>query len=699
MKTVQFIFGIHNHQPVGNFDFVFEEAYQRSYLPFLEVAENHPEIALSLHYSGCLLEWLEDHHPEFIDRVARLVRRGNIELLSAGFYEPILAVIPDHDKLGQIRKMNAYLRDRFGYDPSGLWLTERVWEPHLAKPIHEAGIRYLTVDDFHFLAGGKALAELTGYFNTDEQGHGVGVFPISQRLRYAMPFQSPEVTIRLLRKHATESGDNVLVMADDGEKFGVWPGTYERCFGKRRWLERFFRLLEKNRDWLRTTTFKDYYTSHPPRGRVYLPTVSYFEMSEWTLPAEQGSAFADLVHEYEHRKVIEKYRPFLRGGTWRNFLSLYEESNWMLKRTSQVSARLATAQAEHRLNGKAARPIQDEIWRSQCNCAYWHGVFGGLYLPHLRHAIYTHLLAAETALDARLGSDNQTLDLDNDGALEYVLQSDTVKLIVTQKGGCIREFDILPRRFNLLDTMRRYRESYHRKVLAAGTRLPVEGSIHNVTVAKETGLARYLQVDRWPRLMLLDHFLPQSATAGSVRDRQPEKGNFPAVFYTVTATEQEFMLTGEGAAFGCPVRIVKHLRLDGSELDIRLAVTNKGTGPLRGRYGSELNFALLGGHAPDRYYEIDGRKPRRFHLDVTANDRQVESVGVVNEWDRFRVTVRFSELMDVWRFPVVTVSMSESGFEKIYQSSVVIPHRLLELEPGETKEFRWRLMVELWDAE
>jgi len=30
---------LHNHQPVGNFDGVFEKAYQDSYLPFLNVFE------------------------------------------------------------------------------------------------------------------------------------------------------------------------------------------------------------------------------------------------------------------------------------------------------------------------------------------------------------------------------------------------------------------------------------------------------------------------------------------------------------------------------------------------------------------------------------------------------------------------------------------------------------------------------------
>ena len=49
---------IHNHQPVGNFGWVFAEVYDRAYRPMLEALERHPGVRLSLHYTGPLLEWL-----------------------------------------------------------------------------------------------------------------------------------------------------------------------------------------------------------------------------------------------------------------------------------------------------------------------------------------------------------------------------------------------------------------------------------------------------------------------------------------------------------------------------------------------------------------------------------------------------------------------------------------------------------------
>ena len=694
MKKVQFIFGIHNHQPVGNFDYVFEEAFQKSYLPFIQVLERHPSIAMALHFSGCLLEWLEEYHREYLDQVARLVKRGNIEIMAAGFYEPILAIIPDHDKLGQIRKLRSYIEQRFGYRSRGAWLTERVWEPHLAKPIHEAGIEYITVDDYHFLASGKELDDLTGYFNTDEQGHTVGVFPISQRLRYAMPFKDPEATIDILRDYATEDGQNVMVMADDGEKFGLWPETHESCYGKSLWLERFFQALENNSNWITTTTFKDYYRSHAPRGLAFLPTVSYFEMSEWTLPAEQGKQFASLVDRFGNNGTMDKIRPFLRGGTWRNFQSLYDESNWMQKRMIQVSYRLDSAAQAGIINGTDLINARDDLWRAQCNCAYWHGVFGGLYLPHLRHAIYTHLFASEKVLDRLLPPDCQPIDIDKDGSTEYCLQSETLKIIVSTAGGALKELDILPRDFNLLNTMRRYSEAYHSKVLNVQAEETASGSIHGLVQAKEEGLEKYLQIDHWPRRMLQDHFFNRGKTAGELHRELPEQGNLLGQNYQIKQKEG-LLITGQGQAFGIPVAISKNLVLQGNQLSVGLTITNQGESRLIGTYANELNFALLGGHTPDRYYLFNDVRPADAYLDGIHDRNGMTALAIVNEWDRFKVNLSFDKAADLWCFPVETVSMSEGGFERIYQSSAVLPHWNLDLVPGASMKINFSLTIEL----
>src|ERR1700730_2713424 len=154
MNGVRLILAFHNHQPVGNFDGVFEAAYRESYLPFLEVLEGYPEIPFVLHTSGPLLEWLAERRPEYIGRVRALVEAGGVEILGGGFFEPILTMIPHRDRVGQIRTYSSYLNELLGAKVRGVWIPERVWEQSLVSALAEAGVEYTVLDDEHFHRAG-----------------------------------------------------------------------------------------------------------------------------------------------------------------------------------------------------------------------------------------------------------------------------------------------------------------------------------------------------------------------------------------------------------------------------------------------------------------------------------------------------------------------------------------------------------------
>ena len=361
--------------------------------------ERHQSIKITLHYTGILYHFFEKHHPEFIDMLRKLVDEGRVEFLSGGFYEPVLAMLPDADKIGQVRALTDYIKRVLGYDAQGLWLAERVWEPHLPNAIAAAGINHVVVDDFHFKMAGLRDDELDGHYFTEEQDGLLRIFPGSERLRYLIPFHPPEETINHLSMFRSTERNRLVVMADDGEKFGVWPETYRTVY-EEGWLERFFTMLEQNSEWLETTTFSEYLTKEPPRGRIYLPTASYMEMGEWALPTRAMKEYAEALAKVKDSPELAGLRPFLKGGIWRNFLAKYPESNHMHKRMMMVSRKVhdvLDAQGTKR-NSETARML-DHLYQSQCNDAYWHGVFGGLYLPHLRSAVYEHLIQAELLAD------------------------------------------------------------------------------------------------------------------------------------------------------------------------------------------------------------------------------------------------------------------------------------------------------------
>ena len=110
---------IHNHQPVGNFGWVFAEVFDQAYEPMVEALERHPDVRLSLHYTGPLLEWLRAERPEFIERLRALVDRDQVEILGGGYYEPVLASLPERDRVGQLAPDGRRAEALFGRRPRG----------------------------------------------------------------------------------------------------------------------------------------------------------------------------------------------------------------------------------------------------------------------------------------------------------------------------------------------------------------------------------------------------------------------------------------------------------------------------------------------------------------------------------------------------------------------------------------------------
>ena len=88
--------------------------------------------------------------------MAALVEAGSVEILGGGFFEPILTMIPDRDRIGQIQAFSAYLLELFSTHIRGMWVPERVWEQQLVRAIVDAGIEYTVLDDFLFEQAGCA---------------------------------------------------------------------------------------------------------------------------------------------------------------------------------------------------------------------------------------------------------------------------------------------------------------------------------------------------------------------------------------------------------------------------------------------------------------------------------------------------------------------------------------------------------------
>ncbi len=704
---------LHNHQPVGNFGWVFEEAYQKSYLPMIECLERHPDVRLALHYTGPLRDWLLENKPDFFPRIRALVEREQIEILSGAYYEPVLAALPDKDKVGQIQKQTDSIKGDFGYDPTGMWLAERIWEPHLARSIAQAGVQFTIVDDTHFKNVGYVDEDLLGYYVTEEQGNRLRIFATPMLMRELIPWKPVPEVIDWLRVQAGRPDTTgryagrarVAIFGDDGEKFGLWPGTYSYIW-EEGWMERFFTALEENQDWLITIPPGDFAREHSSLGRVYLPTASYQEIGEWSLPPDGAWELPHLRHtlQIEGRNDITHY---MRGGLWRSFMVKYEEVNQLHKKALWVSRKVHSME-----DGALKTEALNHLWAGQCNCGYWHGVFGGVYLFHIRVADYQNLIQAENLADKVEDTPFvrvESIDFDHDGVDDLVIATDRQNLILNlNKGGSLIEWDYRLLHYNLLNVMTRRCEGYHRDLIAAaqaGTVITPDSdglqaepeSIHSTVVrAREGHLEQKLIYDWHRRASLLDHFLGEDATLNSFyRSEYPEQGDFINQAYLQEVTSQSdkelrVRIWRDGkvwqGASQIPVHVEKVLNLEAGSDSVEVAyhLRNDSDSVLDVRFGIETNWGFAGGNDSHTHLAI-GEEMTSLAEIASASD--VSALRLVSELWNIRADVDLDLPATVWRFPLESVSASEAGFESNYQGTTMLCLWPILLQPGES----WRI--------
>ncbi|MCX7995231.1 MAG: DUF1926 domain-containing protein [candidate division WOR-3 bacterium] len=617
----------HNHQPVGNFDHVFESAYQHSYFPLLETLLKYPKIKFGIHNSGPLCEWLLKKHPEYFDYLKEAIKNGQAEILASAYSEPILSLIPPADVIEQIKYFKDYLFKLLGVEPIGLWLTERVWEPGLIPLLHEAGIGYTLIDDTHFLYAGLSDEDLKSYFLTEDNGKILRLFPISMRLRYLIPFHPVEEVRDYLKETDIGTPSALKVLGDDGEKFGVWPGTYNWVY-KERWLEKFLEFLTSE-EWVETVHLKDVIKKEAPAGRIYIPTASYEEMGEWVLPLKAGRNYIELKRSIDH-----KYYHLIHGGYFKNFLSRYPEANLMHKRMLYVSK-----------NIKKDISAKLSLWRGQCSCAYWHGIFGGLYLPHLREAVYRNLIEAEMH-DIKTGVER--FDIDVDGEDELVISTKTLFGIMKLNTGSFIELDVRERRINLLNYLARRPEKYHDLIPQSSEEEGIK-SIHEIIRSKGKDLDKYLIYDKYERRFGIEHIFE---TIPSKEDFYYQKNLGEIVYYELIDYKPfEFIFLNKS------LNLKKHIAIDDDTSTITFIYEG-----LQKNTGVEFSLGIFNPNL-----KINGK----FSLYELQEILEVDSFTIEGD-DLKPIKFNIGEKVKLLSYPIETISSSESGFEKIFQGFSIL---------------------------
>ncbi len=649
-QTKPFIFCVHAHQPVGNFEHILEEAFNKCYKPFVEVLSRHPQCPVVMHLSGSLLDWLKLQEPAFLKALKRLQDQGQLEILGGAYYEPVFSEIPVRNLEGQIQRMQKDHKEVFGRMPKGLWLTERVWRPELLPVLAAAGVEYTVLDDCHFERAGHLAT--SGYCRLTEDKNSLDLFASSKNLRYLIPFSQVEDAVSAIRTTANVH-QGVAVFADDCEKFGLWPKTSAWVYGQQ-WLDKFFTAIEKNTD-IKMMTFETARTQLKPQEVPHVPAGSYEEMSDWA------------------------------GGTFDQFSDKYAESRYMKERAWATSLELSKWESNPNGNALQVREAQTSLYKAQCNCSYWHGVFGGLYMHHLRSATFENLIQADEVLfdleQAHVSDKAEDFHKVSypSGDRWKRRQESLISFWNPGLGGALEELDYLPKSVNLMCTLRRSPEPYHEVVTKNGhSRLTSGFSIHQLLGVKERGLEKALIYDPYRRLSFMDHFFNKPL---SVKEFEGvdyvEMGDFVSGAFQAESQGGHVLFSRMGVVSGSKVMVSKTLgSLEGNVIRVQYNIQNKGAELLRVVWGVEFNFSIGNEEGP-RVWEKDA----------------VNNIRLVDSWRQIPIQLSSRGLFRVLCCPVETVSGSESGLGRTYQGLSLLWQREIALASGESLQEEFDLQV------
>jgi len=650
MKKVSLLLGIHMHQPVDNFDEAVKKAVELSYAPFFETMRNYPQFKFSLHCSGWLLEKIRQESPKVFQIMQELTQKGSIEWFGGGYYEPVLSAIPSKDRRAQINKLSRYIKKYFDVDVKGLWLTERVWESAIVADLLACGIEYVMVDDYHFISNGYGKEQMNGYYLSEESGKVLKLFPISKKLRYTLPFSQTEESLNAVISYAKESA-SAAIFFDDAEKFGLWPHTYEWVYEKQ-WLQKFVEAVLENEQ-CQTQHYSIYAKENKPLGLAYLNNCSYVEMGEWSLQTSLAAAFEALKEEVGDAYFQETGAALIKGGIWKNFFIKYHESNYLHKRMLQLS------------KGQKSydKATLDALYRLQTNDVFWHGVFGGLYLPNLRDNAYKYLLQIEKSKPIK-NTVIENMDIDKDGYDELKVRTQNLSLIFSLKNGAqLVEFGALDALFNWQNTIMRREELYHKKILEADESTAQTdtndkiATIHTLKRSVNSDLKAELIYDNHAKNSFIDHFSTQAFRLENFKNLSfEEAGDFVSGIFT--PQKKKFVREGSVCVgdITYSAKLQKRYRFKTNKISLKSKFETQC--PQKLFFAKEFNLHFAHPHRVT------------FNSKSVSDGLQEEVIKelvIIDDFTQKVLTFRTNQACDFFAVPLSTISASEQDFEKIVQ--------------------------------
>lgn len=639
--------GFYSQLPSGTGALVFERVLSCVLKPLLTFLYNHPTAKIHLHLTAAEMEWLECNHPEVNMLITDLVKKNQLELLTGGYYQPILQLLQMKDRSAQIEKTTTYIRRRYGTRVQTLWCYDQIWNPSYISAMYLCSTNRLMISTYDRLHDRQLRTEP---FIMQETGRTVEVYPTDDfcsRLvsDYAEGLLSFNEVRGRFDEHLVQLGQAqyfaMMLNADqlcqggslcghEAEQTGVWKllsDLYDTC-ARQKW-----RMLLLN----------EYNEEAAPVGYDYLPAGWYGRDSR---QAKRMASFNDiLVHSEELNQLYGR-------------LLFIQDAVRNCKKNKDIRKR-----------------AESLLEKASCGIAFITDSCGGSVQPMYRKLVYKYLNEVEQLLVSQPDfSYPIEFDVDFDQHEEYLSLGKNISAMVDGKGGALIELNYLPAGWNYADTF-------------SGRPVDDVAQCHGVMFGKKQKVFEDLlfpMTDDFSEYSKYDSM--SCVNLGAERydlDRLDRKG-----------TEYKASYLHEGLSpVPFTLMIEKRYKFRQNTIILDLRLTNLTEEPADFIYGSELNLSVGTRTGAIPLYAFES-KHTELLSEHDANIKNLRNIRLFDEVNKTIISLTSDTRFSLIKEDYYTDAPTVLGKELLYHHTILLPYLPVHLNFQESTTLKLALRIE-----
>ena len=634
MGQKRIIIGFQDQKPLGTQVEDFEFSLYSCYKPLLTYLYAQPELKIALYLSASVYEWMESAYPEINMLIADMVKRKQLELLSGGFYDPILQIIPMKDRTQQIEMTTTFIRKRFGFRPRSIWITDQVWNPVLISSLATCGMKSVIQHD-------TPAEKRTEPFLMQEMGNSLTIYPVNRQLTNALIHKDVDFI-----RHALSTGSRNM---DDDSTMTVMLDVNtvisNSIIGDPHTIIELCRILQEVCEELGISlTLPMNIQDEQPGRSGFLPSGWYRE----TLP-EEGMHFNEI---------------FLR----------YPEMRQIYGKMLYVSRLIPGIKREKSLKKIAGK----ELLKAQSFGSYSISQNGGIYQNYLRKENYQHMIEVEKLTRERgvFSTSITSYDVDIDGEDEFIYRGKNITAVFDRYGASMIELDYLVNSWNYLDT---FVGNSSEIVHATLEHIPdgvLQKTCTDLFIEKTADAVSY---DKYGN----DHVFSLEDEKYELERLVKDQKNISFLIKTPIPFQKN-----------SEVQIRKTYTCHTNTIQLDYTIENLSKGRLNCLFASELNLSFA--FDSEEMLEIASHEVNLVR-EMKPGDTQLRNVKVLRLRDlhtKAIVSVLSDKRYTVIRESYNTTIHSQMGEEDIYQYTRLLPIWEIDMKPGESWETTISIRIE-----